>query len=251
MTTNSDSSYLDDQLRAFTRQVGKGTYSAARPCEGASRDFFLEVLATAVGQRWNAAVELRMLECGVGDGVWLDAIREQRKQSFTWASGFDVTPEMVLAARQRFHSLTNSRFQIGFLRVGDITKLDAFSPPKETNGRGGRYDLVYCYDVVQQLPETLRLSAIENMLAVTRQDGIVVILDKHRFSAHGIRMAVRKWITANTRWKRVPDFYLLARYPSMTRLARQFRERWGCRTSLTADARREHFALVIHPGKKT
>jgi hypothetical protein len=90
----------------------------------------------------------------------------------------------------------------------------------------------------------MRLAAVEQMLKATKLTGATVIFDKQRFSLHGIRMAFRKWLTAHKIWACVPGYYLLAHYPNMTKLANRVHRRWGCRTKLVPDLKREQFALI-------
>jgi SAM-dependent methyltransferase len=241
--------YLDDQRLAFREQVARGVYSASHYARGANREFFLRVVRTALGARWSSTEELRILECGVGDGRWLDAIRADRQTGISEVSGFDVTEEMTAVAAGRFPAAPDSPVRPGFFRVGDITSLDAYRPASET-GEGQWYDLVFCYDVIQQLPESMRVPAIELMLKATKREGATVIFDKQRLSRHGITMAIRKWLTAHRIRACVPQFYLLARYPNMSRVARLIRRTWGRSARLIADDRREHFALILQDGER-
>src|SRR5262245_41028322 len=97
MSGSNESGYLRAQTDAFAVEAGKGMYNATRTVSGENRDFFLRTIS-AMTPGWAGAGELRVLECGVGDGVWLDVLREGRKHGSTQVNGFDLTPELVQLA---------------------------------------------------------------------------------------------------------------------------------------------------------
>jgi hypothetical protein len=98
------------------------------------------------------------------------------------------------------------------LRCGSITDNSAFF---DEDGRGKTYHLIFCYDVIQQLPFSLRKIAIDKMLSHLFPQGTLIIFDSEFWSLYGIKMALKKIITRYTPIDLVPSFYCLAKYPSL------------------------------------
>jgi hypothetical protein len=76
------------------------------------------------------------------------------------------------------------------LGVGDVLDDDAYSLHP-----GGTYELVYSYDVVQQLPRTEQVEAVETLLRHVAPGSRLVIFDHDAHSLYGFLMAAAKKIT--------------------------------------------------------
>jgi hypothetical protein len=81
------------------------------------------------------------------------------------------------------------------------------------------YQILYAFDVVQQLPRKLQFEAIQRILARMAGDGCAVVLDHERWSLHGLRMGTRKFATKYLGLGLVPRYYCNARYPALSRFA--------------------------------
>ena len=87
-------------------------------------------------------------------------------------------------------------------------------------GRSGTFDLMYAYDLVQQLPRALQFSACQTMVGRLSAGGTLVIFDHDRHSTYGRKMGFKKFVTKYLRIELVPDYYCNARYPSLAKLGR-------------------------------
>jgi SAM-dependent methyltransferase len=244
--TDKSTSYEAERRQAFADEVRRGTYNARQLPGDQARHFVVTAFVHSMGEAWSSTAPLSILECGMGTGAWLEAIAGARPAAPLELSGFDLTPEMVELARERLSALASPHVRIGFLRTGDITLAAAYAAEgRAANDTLAGFDVVFCYDVIQQLPPELRLPAIERMLAATRPGGCALIFDKHKYSWHGMTMAARKWVTAHTPIELVPRFYLEVHYPNLKALARRASADFGCVATLLPDRRRRHFALVL------
>lgn len=232
--------YKKIQTEAFAKEVMSGTYSAEHKRKGESVVFFVKVISEALGTDWDSGKLATVLEAGMGDGGWLEVLADARRGAIE-CSGFDITPEMVSLAKKRFSKISSSVASVGFFDVGDITEIKDYFKGKKDSG----YDLVFCYDVIQQLPKGLQVAAVKCMLEATKKRGRVIIFDKHKWSSHGIKMNIKKLITKYTPKKIVPIFYLNAKYPNLTKIMRQIHNELKCRSYLIPDQSKKHFALVI------
>jgi len=187
-----------------------GVYSSSSKHGPPDRRFFAEVLTAIVDVL--PARPVAILECGCGSGEWLDEAGRLAMASRATAvelAGFDITPGLVDLARERLRD----RAAPERLLVGDVIDPEVYAT------LGGTFDLVFAFDVVQQLPRAEQRHAVERMLGAVRAGGALVVFDHDRDSPYGRRMGMKKWITRHLRIPLVPRWYIHAAYPPLGRYA--------------------------------
>ena len=190
--------------------IGGGVYSNSSRHGSPDRKFFAEVLTPIVDAL--PARPVAILECGCGSGEWLDEAGRLATAGHATAvelAGFDITPGMVDLARERLRD----RVAEDRLLVGDV--LD----PEVYERLGGTFDLVFAFDVVQQMPRSAQSGAVERMLSAVRAGGVLVVFDHDRDSPYGRRMGMKKWLTRHLHVPLVPRWYIYAAYPPLGRYA--------------------------------
>jgi len=208
-------SLVDRQRRSFDQLVEDGVYSADFEHSPAAKDFVAAVLARAMPHP-PARRRLTVLDCGCGTGAWLAFLAAALRQSgITDARlcGFDLSGNMVDVARRRLAGLAEP----DDLRVGNLLDETSYQFEGATDG----FDLVFAYDVVQQLPRRDQLASCELMASRLAPDGVALIFDNDSRSKFGRRMARRKFLTRYFGMKLVPRYYCNAAYPPLER----FRQR--------------------------
>jgi SAM-dependent methyltransferase len=159
---------------------------------------------------------LRVLECGCGSGAWLELILEYWKDLGPAAvHGFDLTPALVKEAKKRLGSLLPAKN----LACGDILENASYA-----FGTTNEYNLIYCYDVVQQLPRRLQSSACQTMYNHLAAGGCLLVFDHDKWSRYGIMMGLKKALRRYLGIPLVPRYYCSARYPDLDKLAKSLRE---------------------------
>lgn len=205
--------YEKAQTEAFGSLVDDGTYDINFRHGSKLEDFFRDIMVSALdglATRSGASV----LEAGCGAGVWLEVLDElDAPVSDIRYYGFDLTPEMVAVARKRF----TGRIPPSNFKVGDVLEEDSYRFDDASDG----HDLVFTFDVVQQLPRPLQLQSCEVLLSQVRPGGCLVIFDHEHWSEHGLKMAGRKLLTSRFGIKLVPEYYCNARYPKLAAIARR------------------------------
>ena len=117
--------------------------------------------------------------------------------------GIDVTPGMIDLASRRLADAGSERDA----RAGDI--LD-----RSTYGESGEaFDLVFCFDVVQQLPRRIQFAALEALCSAIAPGGVATIFDHDRETRYGRTMGLKKWLTRHGPYPFVPRWYIHAAYP--------------------------------------
>src|SRR3546814_10879975 len=101
--------------------------------------------------------------------------------------GFDLSPRMVEVAREK----RRDRAAPADLRPGNMLERKSYS----FEGLSGGFDLVFTYDVVQQLPRAAQAATCRRMVAALAPGGVAVIFDNEADSRFGRRMALRKLVT--------------------------------------------------------
>jgi len=172
-----------------------------------SHAFFESVLRAALSQV-TSTPPFRVLEIGCGNGYWLRAVAQTAAEMGLVADlrGVDITPALINLAKEALKDLNPAPA----LSVGDLLKGDI----------AGRHHLCYAYDVVQQIDRRDHGLIFTNVRSLLKEGGVFVVFDRDPCSRYGLSMNVRKVLTRRLRLRLVPDFYLLARYPSFHRLAR-------------------------------
>ncbi|MEP7083348.1 MAG: class I SAM-dependent methyltransferase, partial [Betaproteobacteria bacterium] len=174
------------QKQAFGSLVRSGVYSTQFEHSLDATKFVAECIEYAVSGLTRSAA-LRVLECGCGTGVWLDQVRSRLEllgrpggQYF----GFDLTPEMVDIARKRLGDHVPAQN----LHEGDVLDDQSYT----FGDSGQRFDVIFAYDLIQQLRRRDQTLACEVMLGRLDPGGVLVIFDHDRQSLHGLVMGAKK-----------------------------------------------------------
>ena len=209
LTAPRRASYEAVLTASYADLVATGVYDAAFQHAGWATTFFTETLVGPLATI-DTRRPLRILEAGVGTGFWLGRLPGLvADPSNLELRGFDLSSEMVGAARQR---LAGAGI-VAELGVGDILVDDAYAFPSVV-----RHDVVFAYDVVQQLPRDLQDVAVEALYRHVADDGWLVIFDHDADSRYGRTMGMKKWLRRHLGVPLVPYHYIHSRYPSMARL---------------------------------
>lgn len=200
---------------AMREALRVGAYGPTFEHSQAAKDFVSDTLVP-LALRLPKNRPVRILECGCGAGPWLAFLSATVGATRTvhWY-GFDLTPEMLDQAKRRL----GSRETGPTLRVGSV--LDPLSYRFEDGAES--FDLVFAYDVVQQLPRWLQYEACRRMVGALEAGGALAVFDQERFSLQGIGMGLRKFATGWFRVRLVPDYYCAARYPRLRAIAARLR----------------------------
>ncbi|MEO7762398.1 MAG: class I SAM-dependent methyltransferase [Casimicrobiaceae bacterium] len=209
----------DQQRQAFGSLVRSGVYSTQFEHSPEAEKFFAECIENAVSGMAPSRV-LRVLECGCGTGVWLDQVRsrlEFRGNAGGQYHGFDLTPEMVDLARKRLRNHVPTQN----IHEGDVLDEQSYA----FGGTSQRFDLIFAYDLIQQLRRHDQMPACEAMLSRLKPDGVLVVFDHDRRSLHGLVMGAKKLLTRYAGIGLVPRYYCNATYPPLSRMCRQHRSK--------------------------
>lgn len=183
----------------------------------------------------------RILDCGCGTGAWLEFIRDELRD---WADispryyGFDLTEEMIDVAWQRLPDLAPSH-----LRQGNILTAASYAFDVQDLG----FDVIFCYDVVQQLPPHLQFQACETVAAHLADGGVAVIFDQERHSLFGRIMGFAKFLKRYLGIPLQPTHYTAVHYPPLKRFARRLREVGYGTTVRVAPNGRKRAMVIWHP----
>lgn len=172
-----------------------------------SHAFFRSVLQAALA-RLATAPPVRVLEIGCGNGYWLREAAATTAAAGLQVSlaGVDLTPALIECARLQLQDLD----PVPELSLGDILAA----------GGSDSCHLCYAYDLVQQIDGRDHLTMLEHLRSSLPDGGVCVLFDRDPWSRYGLKMRLRKALTRRLGLNLVPEFYLLARYPSFGRLAR-------------------------------
>ncbi len=216
--------YRAVQQQAFGTLVRDGAYDEGFEHAPSMRAFFEKCLGD-VFKRIDGGNGLRVLDCGCGPGAWMDVVyRMEKPRENVEYYGFDLTPEMVEVARKRLEGRVSSTH----IHQGDILSTASY----DFDGGKEAYQVMYAFDVVQQLPRRAQLDAVQTMLGRLARGGCVVIFDHDRWSPHGLRMGFKKLVTKYLGISLVPRYYCNARYPALARFASKLARSKNCVTEI-------------------
>ena len=204
--------YESIQKEAFGVLVREGIYDENFTHSDEAKDFFRARLVAALSRVDKG--EVSILDCGCGPGVWLAGAKDVAGsvgRSDIRLFGFDITAEMIQLARQRLADYVNPCQ----LQQGDLLRRDAY----HFEGNDGRFDIIFAYDAIQQLPRKRQFRAIELMTQVLAKSGEIVIFDHDCRSGYGRMMGVRKFITQYFSIGLVPRYYCNAKYPPLVKFS--------------------------------
>ena len=154
---STDRRTADAQRDAFGQLARDGVYSDDFAHPPHARAFFADIIGGVAG---DGAAPLRILDCGCGTGAWLaeaHALLAAAGERPLALYGFDLTAEMVAIAADKLGRLHD---QVA-VHEGDILNADSY----RFDGLDGGFDIVFAYDVVQQLPRARQAEAVRTMLA--------------------------------------------------------------------------------------
>ncbi len=208
-------SLLDRQRCSFDNLVEEGVYSQDFEHAPDAKAFVGAVLA-AVAPRLVPGRPLTLLDCGCGTGAWLAflaaALREAGFAEIR-CCGFDLSGKMVEVARHKLAGLAEPQD----LHAGNLLEETSYDFAGLTSG----VDLLFTYDVVQQLPCRQQYRACEIMANHLAPGGLALIFDNDSHSKFGRRMALRKFLTRYCGLSLVPRYYCNAAYPPLERFRRR------------------------------
>jgi hypothetical protein len=100
------------------------------------------------------------------------------------------------------------------------------------DGLGGGFDLIFAYDVAQQLPRVRQKESCYAITDVLAVGWVALIFDNDAESPFGLSMELRKLLTRYGGLQLVPDYYCNAAYPKLERLLRRVEGALHLRTEL-------------------
>lgn len=182
---------------------------------------------------------LRILDCGCGTGTWLDYLARQldRPDRPVACFGFDLSDGMVELAGRRLAGRPGGVH----IQRGDLLDPASYRFADAPDG----FDLVFAFDVVQQLPPRHQWAACRLLASQLAPGGVALVFDHDKASPYGRRMGWRKWVTRYLRVPLLPRFYCDARYPPLSRFAGRLATEAGMNALLVADDATPKMALVI------
>jgi len=219
--------------RSYGQLVAGGVYDSGFRHEDWARAFFAEVMAPPLaGELVRPA---RILECGCGTGFWLAEVAAMTAAKPRLLDGFDLSADMITEARQRL-DLADIDAE---LRVGDVLDGAAY------NGQGGHeYEVVFAYDVVQQLPRAMQPRAVAEMYRHVAPGGWLVIFDHDAGSRYGRVMGTKKLLRRYLGLPLVPHHYIHSAYPHLGRLRADLIRAGGRDVAIRVEGEGRHRALL-------
>jgi SAM-dependent methyltransferase len=228
--------YADVLAESYSELVGRGVFASSFQQPAWAIAFVRGAWDAAAARRADSTA-ISILECGSGSAFWLSA-------AATWAAdhglaaslhGFDLSDAMVEQAQVRLAELGLD----ATVRLGDI-----LAPESYRFGATDAFDLVFAYDVVQQLPADAQRASIRSMLAHIAPGGALVVFDNDRRSRFGRVMGTKKWLRRYFNVPLVPAFYIHARYPDLGVIAGELR-RDGLDATVLVEAEGRKRALIV------
>jgi SAM-dependent methyltransferase len=220
----------------FNDLVASGAYGAGFTHPKPARDFVGVVVRKLLDEIEPRDRALSVLDAGCGNGAWLQVLHglaASRGDTQPRLYGFDVADRMVETADQHLSALNAPVL----LQRGDILDPESYRFPDGQD----RFDLVFAYDVVQQVTPGHQFDAVAQLANAVKPGGRAVVFDHERWSRYGLRMAYRKFVTAKFGIPLVPRYFCAASYPPLNRLA----QRISAASNVTA-----HVVVDGHPRKR-
>jgi len=232
--------YSSTQRDAFGALVKQGVYDAEFSHPAPAREFFARVLSGVLATMPGRS-RVSVLDCGCGPGAWLAHAGELADTTGDVTAsvyGFDITPEMVGVCRDRFAGIVSP----DHFREGDILSDDSFVFPDGTD----RFDVIFAYDVIQQLPRRLQFQACQTMLGRLAPSGVAIVFDHDSQSLFGRKMGVKKFATQYLGLRLVPRYYCNAKYPPLRQMASRLMQAGHRGVELQSAVRGHKCALIAH-----
>ncbi|WP_193369763.1 class I SAM-dependent methyltransferase [Pelagibius marinus] len=230
---------IEGQRRSFDSLVERGVYDADFDHAPAAKTFVANVLGE-VRQQLPWKKPLTVLDCGCGTGAWLTFLHAQLSLvgfNPLRLCGFDLSYRMVEVAREKLQGLALP----DDLRTGNVLDRQSYA----FEGLSVGFDLIFTYDVIQQLPRSRQAEACEMMIAALAPQGMALIFDNDSATRFGRRMALRKFLTRYCGLRLVPRYYCNASYPPLERFRRQFDRTPPMRARIMARADGSKRAMIV------
>ena len=205
---------IERQRRTFDSLVDRGVYRSDVVHTPVARNFVNAVLREIIPQLPRHA-PLAVLDCGCGTGYWLTVLHAELSTAGITdvrLCGFDLSSRMVEVAQAHLRNLAS----IDDIRAGNVLERLSYS----FEGLAAGFDLIFTYDVIQQLPRARQTEACEVIAGALTPGGLALIFDNDAESRFGKRMALRKFLTRYCGLRLVPRYYCNARYPKLAGIAR-------------------------------
>lgn len=230
---------IERQKESFDKLVDSGVYSADFEHDLRAKSFVASVLHRSISPA-PLRSPLRILDCGCGTGAWLQFISAelfQAGQEHQRLYGFDLSGRMVDVAQVKLRDAA----QTADLRVGNVLEAQSY----DFDGIAGGFDLIFTYDVVQQLPRGRQLDACRAIVRALAANGTALIFDNDSQSRFGRRMAVRKFMTRYFGLRLVPRYFCNASYPPLEKFRHKIAVENSCDAQIAVRADGIKRALVI------
>ena len=223
----------------FNQLVDSGVYGSGFSHPKPARELVDSVVSGLIRNFAGRDAAPSILDAGCGNGAWLSflatcAARHDVRPQFY---GFDVADRMVESAAATLSPLADDVR----LQRGDVLEPAAyrFSDDRAT------FDLVFAYDVVQQIPPHRQFEAVCRLADAVKPGGAAVVFDQERWSRFGLRMAFRKFVTARLGVQLVPQYFCAASYPALARTARRVAAWPDIEAEIVAASQTPKRALVL------
>lgn len=232
-----EKSYETTQIDAFAALVNDGTYAEDFDHAPQAQEFFALVMS-AVTKSTPGLGRSSVLDCGCGNGAWLDFLASRMSEAdFGQYFGYDLTPQMVDVSRRRLARLGSA----AHFQAGNILEHGSY----HFAGHGDKFDLIFTYDVVQQLPKKLQAGAFDVILEHLAEGGVAVVFDNDCDSDFGRKMGRKKFLTRYLGLKLVPRYYCNASYPPLGKIAQRINGRAGYSAEVQISPNAMKRALII------
>lgn len=225
------------QTGAFTALVEDGTFTADFEHGETLKAFVGAVMAEILpGRASNPAI----LDAGCGTGAWLAYLAHDILPAHNITAslyGFDLTPAMAEVAAERLNGVHPG----GQIHTGSLLDPAAYRFP---DGRA-EYDVIFVFDVIQQLPRRHQMQAVQEVLRHLTPNGVAVIFDHDRHSRYGRKMGIRKFLTWYFHIPLMPRYYCNAQYPPLEKMRRRIAGDRNFDAYIRSNAENPKQALVI------
>lgn len=228
----------------FNALVQEGSYGPGFAHPKPAQAFVGTVVNDLLQEMQRNGRPITILDAGCGNGAWLHFLHALASEGGSGPDlyGFDVADRMVETAEQLLTDLE------GAVRIqrGDI--LDPASY-QFADGRHS-FDLVFAYDVVQQVPRKHQFDVVERLAQAVRPGGRLVVFDHERWSRYGLRMAFRKAVTAYLGIPLVPRYFCAASYPPLAKMARRIAATPELTAEVVVEGHPRKRALVVRRNRE-
>jgi len=214
-------------IEAIESLIEKGIYSVNFNQPKWAQSFFLKVIDCFIDNNTK-----NVLECGIGTGFWIKLLFS--RYPYLKFYGFDLSDKMIELAKKNLNFFS----QI-LIKKGNILDTESFCFDDVSI-----FDIIFCYDVIQQLSSEDYLKAIYQMLSHASKNGLVIIFDNEKFSFYSFKMTFKKMITKFLKIPLVPLEFCNVRYPSLNYLKKEI-EKNGYECQLLVAPNRIKRALII------